>query len=462
MLFGTARFRSAYRRRELSPVEAVEAQLTYAGEVSDKVNAISQISPTAIDEARESERRWAAGCPIGPLDGVPVVVKDSYHIAGMKRWHGSAIHNGDAPSTGTSEPIARLREAGAIVVAKTTMPDMGMLGSGISSQFGIVRNPWDTTVSPGGSSAGVGASLACGLGAFGLGTDIAGSVRLPAAHCGLAAIKPTQGRIAYSPASTMRSSGVMGRSVSDVVEGLLAVGKQAPTDPMCLPGAFRATAFEEVLQRLPRAGLLLDVGYGTPTDPVVAAATQAAAARLEAAGFAVEPVSLGLGEADFANADLVFKAHAAAEVRASRHPEAALDLVGRWLEGADAIPMADYEDAMCGLLATVAKIEQAAGSFDFLISPVIPMLPFAADSPGPGDEDMLLHHTHYTAWFNQTGQPAAVYREANDAATNLPIGVQVAARRFDDAGALAVAGYLEATRPAVSPFPTFEKVPAYE
>lgn len=150
-----------------------------------------------------------------------------------------------------SEPIARLREAGAIVVAKTTMPDMGMLGSGISSQFGIVRNPWDTTVSPGGSSAGVGASLACGLGAFGLGTDIAGSVRLPAAHCGLAAIKPTQGRIAYSPASTMRSSGVMGRSVSDVVEGLLAVGKQAPTDPMCLPGAFRATAFEEVLQRLP-------------------------------------------------------------------------------------------------------------------------------------------------------------------------------------------------------------------
>ena len=215
----------------LSPVEAVEAQLAYAGEVSDKVNAISQISPTAIDEARESERRWAAGCPIGPLDGVPVVVKDSYHIAGMKRWHGSAIHNGDAPSTGTSEPIARLREAGAIVVAKTTMPDMGMLGSGISSQFGIVRNPWDTTVSPGGSSAGVGASLACGLGAFGLGTDIAGSVRLPAAHCGLAAIKPTQGRIAYSPASTMRSSGVMGRSVSDVVEGLLRSGKAGTHRP---------------------------------------------------------------------------------------------------------------------------------------------------------------------------------------------------------------------------------------
>ena len=462
MLFGVSQFRAAYRAGKLSPVEAIESQLAYADVVANEVNAISQVSPTALDEAHESESRWTAGCPKGPLDGIPVVVKDSYHIAGMKRWHGSAIHDGDAPSAKTSEPIERLREAGAIVVAKTTMPDMGMLGAGISSQFGIVRNPWNKDINPGGSSAGAGASLACGLGAFGLGTDIAGSVRLPAAHCGLAAIKPTQGRIAYSPASNMRSSGVMGRSMSDVVEGLMCVGKEAPTDPQCLPGAFLPIAFEEVLQRLPKVGLLLDVGYGTPTDPVVAEAARAAAARLEAAGFAVEPVSLGLGEADFANADLVFKAHAAAEVRASRHPEAVLDLVAQWLEGADARPMADYEDAMCGLLATVAKVEAAAGAYDFLVSPVIPTLPFAADTPGPGDEEMLLHHTHYTAWFNQSGQPAAVYREKNDAETGLPIGVQIVGRRFDDAGALAVAAYLESTRAEVAPFPTFEEVPSYD
>ena len=93
---------------------------------------------------------------------------------------------------------------------------------------------------------------------------------------------------------------------------------------------------------------------------------------------------------------------------------------------------------------------------------MIPTLPFAADTPGPGDEDMLLHHTHYTAWFNQTGQPAAVYREKNDAETGLPIGVQVVGRRFDDAGALAVAAFLESTRAEVAPFPTFEEVPAYD
>lgn len=462
MLYGIAQFRAAYRKRELSPVEVIKQQLNYAETVASEVNAISQVSPTAAEEAEASERRWAAGTPKGPLDGVPVVVKDSYHIPGMKRWHGSAIHDGDAPSKATSEPIARLRDAGAIVVAKTTMPDMGMLGAGISSQFGIVRNPWDPAMNPGGSSAGVGASLASGLAAFGLGTDIAGSVRLPSAHCGLAAIKPTQGRIAYSPASTMRSSGVMARSVTDVVEGLLVVGKQATTDPQCLPGAFAATTFEEVSQRMPRVGLLLDVGYGTPTDEAVAQAACAAAGRLEDAGFTVEPVSLGLAEGDFANADLVFKAHAAAEVRASRHPEAVLDLVREWLRGSEGIPMADYEDAMCGLLATVAKIQAATSQFDFLVSPVIPTVGFAATSPGPDDEKMLLHHTHYTAWFNQTGQPAVVYRECHDGQSSLPVDVQVAARRFDDAGALAVAAYLEATRDEVKPYPTFKGAPVYE
>ena len=271
MLFGISQFRAAYRAGELSPVEAIESQLAYADVVASEVNAISQVSPTALDEARESEARRAAGRPKGPLDGMPVVVKDSHHIAGMNRWHGSAIHDGDAPSGRTSEPIERLREAGAIVVAKTTMPDMGMLGAGISSQFGIVRNPWNKDINPGGSGAGAGASLACGLSAFGLGTDIAGSVRLPAVHCEL-----------------------------------------------------------------------------------------------------------------------------------------------------------------------------------------------AADAPGPGDEDMLLHHAHCTAWFNQTGQPAAVYREKNDAETELPIGVQVVGRRFDDAGTLAVAAYLESTREEVAPFPAFEESPEYD
>lgn len=462
MMFGVRQYRAAYLKGTLSPVEVVSDHLAYAERLSEELSAISEMSPTALDEAKESEARYRAGQPIGPLDGIPVVVKDSYHVEGMRRWHGSAMHDGNAPSSFSSEPILRLREAGAIIIAKTTMPDMGMLASGISSQFGIVRNPWDTTKSPGGSSSGAGASLAAGLGAFGLGTDIAGSVRLPSGHCGLAAIKPTQGRIAYSPASIMRSSGVMARSVSDVIEGLMIVGKHAATDPLSLPGAFEPTTFEAVLQRMPKVGLFLDAGYGEPVAPVVAEAVKAAAARLKEVGCVVEEVSLGLTDADFSNADLVFKAHAAAEVRSSRTPSAVLPLLADWLTDADQIPMADYEDAMCGLLATVAKVEDAIGGYDFVISPVIPVPGFDADTPGPGDEVEPLHHTQFTAWFNQTGQPAAVYREANDEESGLPIGVQIAARRFDDAGALAVAGYLEETRPAVPAYPTFEGVCDYE
>lgn len=463
MIMGVAQYRSAYRSGRLDPETVVADHIAYAKEVQGKVNAISEINPSAIEEARMSARRYAAGAPLGPFDGIPVVVKDSYCVTGMRRWHGSAIHDGDPVSEFDSEPIARLKESGAIVIAKTTMPDMGMLASGLSSQFGIVRNPWNTAMSPGGSSAGAGASLAMGLGAVGLGTDIAGSVRLPAGHCGLAGIKPTQGRIAYSPASTMRSSGVLGRTVSDVIEGLMVVGRQAGSDPYCLPGSFTPVAFETVLQRMPRVGILLDMGYGIEPEPQVAAAVVDAAKRLERAGFDVRSVALDLTEADFANADMVFKAHAVSEIRASRHPDSVLPEVARWCEGAEGISMADYNDALDGLIATVSRIEKATDGCDFLICPTIPFLGFPAGTPGPGDDRMPLHHTQFTAWFNQTGQPAAVYREAQDASTGLPVDVQIVGRRFDDAGVLAVARYLEGTRGEVPAFPVIEEeVPDYE
>lgn len=459
VMFTVAQYRAAYLNGKLKPSDVISGHLRYAHTVADRVNAISAYRETAVEQAKASDSRYASGKPKGPLDGVPVIVKDSYHVAGLPRWHGSAIHDGDPVSSASSEPVMRLEEAGAIIVAKGTMPDMGMLASGISSQFGIVRNPWNTELSPGGSSSGVGAALACGLAAFGLGTDIAGSVRLPAAHCGLAAIKPTQGRIAYSPASVMRSSGVLARTVADVIEGLSVVGQQADSDPWCLPGAFAAVPEQSVLAKTPRVGVLLDMGYGLSPQRAVAEAVERAAKRLECYGCIVKPLRLHLTDADYENADRVFKAHAAAEIRASRHPQAVLDLVADWVKEADTLSMADYEDAMNGLLTTVAAIEHELQGFDYLISPVIPVTGFPADSPGPGDERELLHHTQFTAWWNQTTRPAAVYCEAMDDATHLPVDVQVIGRRFDDAGVLALAGFLERTRGFDMQFPSFEGVP---
>lgn len=187
-MFGIAQYGEAYRSGSLTPNQVIADHIGYAKKVSQKCNAISVLNPKAEELAEASAERFSQGKVKGPLDGVPVVVKDSYHMKGLKRWHGSAIHDGDDPSAFSSEPIQKLEAAGAVIVAKTTMPDMGMLGSGISSQFGIVRNPWDLSKSPGGSSSGVGASLASGLAAFGLGTDIAGSVRcLPA----IVALRPS-------------------------------------------------------------------------------------------------------------------------------------------------------------------------------------------------------------------------------------------------------------------------------
>ena len=461
-MFGVSQYRSSYERGRLHPSDVIADHLAYASVVSAEVNAISVLNDHVQEQAASSDDRYRRGEPLSPIDGVPVVVKDSYHVAGLPRWHGSAIHDGDPVSTVSSEPIQRLEEAGAIIIAKTTMPDMGMLASGISSQFGIIRNPWNTAYSPGGSSSGTGASLACGLSAIGLGTDIAGSVRLPAGHCGLAGIKPTQGRIAYSPASTMRSSGVLGRSVPDVIEGLKIIGRLAATDPWCLPGVFKPESVDAVFERKPCIGLLLDMGYGTPLDPKVEEVVRQAAARLENNGLSVQEMNLRLSDADFNNADRVFKAHAAAEIRASRHPESVLGIIADWVQDAPDSSMADYEDALNGLLSTVHAIERAVSRFDFLISPVIPGIGFSAQSPGPDDEFQLLHHTQYTAWFNQTCQPAAVYCESVDEQTHLPIGVQIAGRRFDDAGVLGIAQFLESTRIADPMFPSFERVPQYE
>jgi amidase/aspartyl-tRNA(Asn)/glutamyl-tRNA(Gln) amidotransferase subunit A len=461
-MFDISQYVNAYSNGALEPTQVIADHMQYAKAVSEEVNAISVVNPFAMKQAELSETRYKKGKRIGPLDGVPVVVKDSYHVKGLPRWHGSAIHDGDPVSSFSSEPVQRLEEAGAIIIAKTTMPDMGMLGSGISSQFGIVRNPWNTSCSPGGSSSGTGASLSCGLAALGLGTDIAGSVRLPAGQCGLAGIKPTQGRIAYSPASVMRSAGVLARSVSDVIEGLKVVGCQSESDPWCLPGAFEPRPVEQILDGVVKVGLVLDMGYGTALDPAVEQAVRQAASRLESAGCYVETVGLHLNDADFDNADRVFKAHAIAEIRASRHPDAVLESVADWVGDDEKLLMADYEDAMNDLLGTVHVIYERTSAYDYLVCPVIPVIGFPANSPGPDDEGELLHHTQYTAWFNQTCQPAAVYRETVDSSSHLPIGVQIVGRRFDDAGVLALAQMLENTRSQVDAFPAYEGVPEYE
>jgi aspartyl-tRNA(Asn)/glutamyl-tRNA(Gln) amidotransferase subunit A len=182
----------AYRRRELSPVEAMRDVLDRVARFEPHVHATYLLAPErALAEARTSEGRWARAEPIGPLDGVPATIKDNIATKGEPKPLGTAASD-LTPEPDDAPPAARLREAGAIPFAKTTMPDYGMLSSGLSSFHPLTRNPWNLSRNPGGSSSGAGAAAAAGYGPLHLGTDIGGSVRLPAGWCGISAASPAR------------------------------------------------------------------------------------------------------------------------------------------------------------------------------------------------------------------------------------------------------------------------------
>ena len=206
---------SAYRKRALSPVEAMASVIGRVEAYEPHIHATWLYTPErALNEARASEARWAKGEPIGPLDGVPVTVKDNIATRGDPKPVGTAAED-MAPASRRRAARARLREAGAIIFTKTTMPDYGMLSSGLSSFHALARNPWKLDRNPGGSSAGAGAAAAALYGPLHLGTDIGGSVRLPAGWCGIFGLKPSDGRVPIDPPYIGRVAGPMTRDAAD-------------------------------------------------------------------------------------------------------------------------------------------------------------------------------------------------------------------------------------------------------
>ena len=189
----------AYRQRTLSPVEVVQAVLDRIDRWEPHLHATWLLRPeAALAQARASEARWLRGAPQGLLDGIPCTLKDNIATCGDPTPLGTAAVD-LVPAPADAPPAARLREAGAVLVAKTTMPDFGMLSSGLSSFHALARNPWDLDKGPGGSSAGAGAAAAAGYGPLHVGTDIGGSLRLPASWCGIFTLKPSLGRIPIDP-----------------------------------------------------------------------------------------------------------------------------------------------------------------------------------------------------------------------------------------------------------------------
>ena len=244
-----AELAAQYASRAVSPVDVTLACLEHIDACEGSLNAMYRVDRDgAAAAARAAEERWRAGRPLSPLDGVPVTIKENIYTRGDPAPIGTRA-NEDAPAQpADAPPSARARDAGCVILGKTTMPDYGMLSSGLSSIHGITRNPWKLDRNTSGSSSGAGAAAAAGYGPLHIGTDIGGSVRLPATHCGIFALKPSLGRIPIYPPYIGRVAGPMTRTVRDSALLLNALAKPDARDFMSLPDEPRDYAAE--LERL--------------------------------------------------------------------------------------------------------------------------------------------------------------------------------------------------------------------
>ncbi len=446
---------SLYRSGEASPVEATQAVLDRIDAWEPQLNALWALdAEQALAAARASEDRWRRGQPVSALDGVPATIKELIATKGVAKPLGSAATE-LIPEPVDAPPAARLREAGAVILAKTTSPDFGMLSSGLSSFHRLSRNPWDLSKTPGGSSSGAGTAAAAGYGPLHVGTDIGGSIRLPAGWCGVYGFKPSNGRAPIDPPYIGRCAGPMTRTVADAALMMRVLSAPDWRDHMSLPPSDLAWEALDVDPRGLRIGLMLDAGVGAPVEPEVAEAVTAAAKTLEAAGAIVEPFAPFLTREMLDGLDLFWRTRSLADLSAlpPERAERALAYIRAWADaarGADGIAVYQGFNQIQRMREAGAKAFQP---YDFMISPTAPMPAFAAELPSPtNDPARPFEHIGFTVAFNMTEQPAASIN-CGYTREGLPIGLQIVGRRFDDLGVLRLSALYEKLRPAQRPWP---------
>ena len=445
---------AAYRTRALSPVEVMQAVLAQAASREASLHALCAIdAEAALAAARASEARWRAGTPLA-LDGVPVTLKENIAVPGAAYRLGTAATPEDAVADFEAPPAARLREAGAISWARSTMPDYGMLSSGLSSLYPEpARNPWDTRLTPGGSSAGAAAAAAAGYGPLHLGTDIGGSIRLPAGWCGLVGLKPSHGRVPIKPGYAGRVAGPLTRSVADAAAMLAVLAQPDARDPTQLPPA--DVSPRPLALRGLRLGLLLDAGWGDAVQPEVAAAITAAARAFEQAGAIVEPLHAFTTREMADGIDRFWRLRSWLDISALPPERRArvLPYILDWVAPAAGYDAATAFRGYSQMQALREAANAACEPFDFVLSPVSPMPAYPAHLASPlHDPARPFEHIGFTLPYNMSEQPALSIN-AGYTAEGLPIGLQIIGRRFDDAGVLALGAAWEQLRPASRPWP---------
>ena len=444
-----------YRTRKASPVEVVRAVIAHIERCEPKLQALYAYDPdAALSQARASEARWADGQPLSALDGVPGTLKENIATRGTPVPVGTAASL-LTPAAEDAPPAARWREAGAVLLAKTTMPDYGMLSSGLSSFHALARNPWDLSKNPGGSSAGAGAAAAAGYGPLHVGTDIGGSIRLPAGWCGVFGLKPSLGRIPIKPPFAGRAAGPMTRTVMDAALLMAELSKPDWRDTMSLPyQSIEWTRLERDVKGL-RFGLQIDAGWGLAVEPEVRDAVMAAAQAFERAGAIVETLPAFSTRAMIDGMDRFWRMRSWLDFSAlpPERRDKVLPYIRQWLEPGAHLTAAEVFDGYSQMGAMREAAIAACQPYDFVLSPVSPVPTYAAEWAGPtNDPERPLEHIAFTLPYNMSEQPAASINCGYTSA-GLPIGLQIIGHRHDDLGVLQVARAYEQMRPAQRPWP---------
>jgi aspartyl-tRNA(Asn)/glutamyl-tRNA(Gln) amidotransferase subunit A len=433
-----------FQAGELSPLEATRASLERIKALNDRVNAFCLVDEeTALADARASEQRWLRGEPKGVLDGVPVSIKDLLVTTGWPTLRGSWLIAEDQDWSEDAPSVARLREHGAVLLGKTTTPELGWKGVTDSPRFGVTRNPWDLERTSGGSSGGSAAAVALGMGPLSVGTDGGGSVRIPAGFSGVFALKPTYGRIPLYPASpfgTLAHAGPITRTVPDaaLMMDVLALPDSRDWSALPPPSKSHLTGLDSGLDGL-RIAFSPTLGY-IKVDPQVGARVRAAVEVLGDLGAVVEEVDPGFEDPVEAFHVLWFSGAAKS---VEQFPEAlwsALDPGLRAIcEQGRRMTAMDYLDATAVRMRLGVLMGRFHEQHDVLVTPTLPIPAFTAgrEAPEGSSSPRWTSWTPFTYPFNLTQQPAASV-PCGFTDDGLPVGLHVVGARHTDALVLRV------------------------
>jgi aspartyl-tRNA(Asn)/glutamyl-tRNA(Gln) amidotransferase subunit A len=437
-----------FRRKEISPVDLVQDCFARIERFNPTVNALCHVDREgALSVARAAEARWCTGSPAGALDGIPVTIKDLTLTLGMPTRRGSATSSADGPWDVDAPLAGRMREAGAVILGKTTSPEFGWKGVTDNPLHGITRNPWDTSLTPGGSSGGAGVAAALNLGLLHQGSDAGGSIRIPASFTGTFGFKPTFGYVPQWPASAMASLshlGPMTRTVADAEMMMQVITEPDSRDGYA--GPRYPTGTPKQLESLAgwRIAYSRDLGY-VNVDPGIAAVVDAAVDKCRSLGADVVNIDPGFCD-PIAIFDTLWHAGAARILRdLTLEQQALLDPGFREIaEKGMSISLAQYMQAGEQRYDLTAQMAAFHDDFDLLVTPTMPIAPFDAgiNTPASGG------YANWTAWtqfsypFNLTQQPAASLPCGLDA-QGLPVGLHLIARRYNDHAVLSAARLLE-------------------